>query len=48
MPKTFKTSKQREVAAGMLQKNAVVQWWMVDEQRGPVACNCRPHMHDYV
>jgi hypothetical protein len=35
--------KQREVAAGMVQKNAVV-----DEQRGPFACNCRPHMRDSV
>jgi hypothetical protein len=45
MPKTFKTSKQKEVAAAWSGK---MQWWMVDEQRGPVACNCRPHMSDYV
>jgi hypothetical protein len=35
--------KQREVAAGMVRKNAVV-----DEQRGRFACDCRPHMRDYV
>jgi hypothetical protein len=33
--------KQREVAVGMVRKNAVV------EQRGSFACNCRPHTHDF-
>jgi hypothetical protein len=35
--------KQREVAAGMVRKNAVV-----DEQRGRFACDCRPHTRDFV